>query len=298
MHNRDPFSGFHPVVNFLYFAEVIGAAMFLMHPVSLGISLGSAVAYSVRLKGRNMTGRSLRRLLPMMLLAAAVNPAFNHRGATVLLYLPSGNPLTMESLLYGLAAAVMLAAAITWFSCFHEVMTSDKLLYLFGRVIPSMSLVLSMTLRFVPRFQTRLHAIVQSQKGMGQDVAEGTLVQRIRKMVMVLSILVTWALESAIDTADSMKSRGHGLPGRTAFSVYRMDERDKGALVWLFACGWMIVSGWVSGNLGWRYFPTLQGAAVTPLTAGIHLAYLALCLTPVMIDQWEERKWKHLTSKI
>lgn len=298
MHNRDPFSGFHPMVNFLYFAEVIGAAMFLMHPVSLVISLGGAVAYSARLKGWNMTGRSMRWLLPMMLFAAAVNPAFNHRGATVLLYLPSGNPLTMESILYGLAAAAMLAAVVTWFSCFHEVMTSDKLLYLFGRVIPSLSLLLSMTLRFVPRFQERLRTIVQAQKCVGQDVAEGTLLQRVKKTVTVLSILVTWALESAIDTADSMKSRGYGLPGRTAFSIYRLDERDKGALIWLSACGFLILCGWISGNLSWRYYPTLQGTVVTPLTVGIHVAHLALCLTPVMIDQWEEQKWKHLTSGI
>ena len=37
-------------------------------------------------------------LLPMLLLAAVVNPAFNHEGATLLTYLPSGNPLTLESM--------------------------------------------------------------------------------------------------------------------------------------------------------------------------------------------------------
>ncbi len=42
-----------------------------------------------------------------------------------------------------------------------------------------------------------------------------------------MSILVTWALENAIDTADSMKDRGYVLPGRTAFSIYRFDRRDK-----------------------------------------------------------------------
>ena len=40
------------------------------------------------------------------LLAAVVNPAFVHQGVTILTYLPSGNPLTLESILYGLAAAL------------------------------------------------------------------------------------------------------------------------------------------------------------------------------------------------
>ena len=30
--------------------------------------------------------------LPVLLLAALVNPAFNHAGVTILIYLPSGNP--------------------------------------------------------------------------------------------------------------------------------------------------------------------------------------------------------------
>ena len=35
--------------------------------------------------------------------------------------------------------------------------------------------------------------------------------------ITILSIMVTWCLENAIETADSMKSRGCGLPGRSAF---------------------------------------------------------------------------------
>ena len=95
----------------------------------------------------------------MMVVAALVNPAFNHEGATILTYLPSGNPLTLESILYGAAAAAMLAAVVTWFSCYTAVMTSDKFVYLFGRIIPALSLVLSMTLRFVPKFQAQLQVV-------------------------------------------------------------------------------------------------------------------------------------------
>ena len=135
---RDAFSGYHPAVCFLYFVLVLGLTMLVMHPVSLAVSLGSAIAYSVMLNGRRAVRFQLRIILPMMLLAALVNPAFNHAGVTVLAYLPSGNPLTLESILYGIAAAAMLAAAMSWFSCYTAVMTSDKFVYLFGRVIPAL----------------------------------------------------------------------------------------------------------------------------------------------------------------
>ena len=147
----DPFYDCHPTVNFLFFAIVITCSMCLMHPVCLLFSLAGAVWYTARLRGTKALIGYLRWIIPMMVMAALVNPAFVHQGVTLLAYLPSGNPLTRESILYGLAAGCMLGAVALWFSCLSAVMTSDKFIYLFGRVIPALSLVLSMTLRFVPR---------------------------------------------------------------------------------------------------------------------------------------------------
>ena len=70
----------------------------------------------------------------------------------MLFYLKDGNPVTLESILYGVGSGIMLACVVSWFSVFHAVMTSDKFMYLFGKVIPAFSLLLSMCLRFVPRF--------------------------------------------------------------------------------------------------------------------------------------------------
>ena len=78
---------------------------------------------------------------PLLLFSAVLNPLFNHEGATILTYLPDGNPLTLESMLYGVSAAAMMVTVILWFSCYNSVMTSDKFLYLFGRVIPALSLL-------------------------------------------------------------------------------------------------------------------------------------------------------------
>ena len=297
MKNRDSFSSYHPLVNFLYFGLVLLFSMFLWHPVLLLISLGAALAYHIELNGRKAVRFQLLYMLPMMAMAAIVNPAFNHEGATILTYLPSGNPLTLESILYGAAAAAMLAAVITWFSCYTAVMTSDKFVYLFGRLIPALSLVLSMTLRFVPKFKAQLLVVSEAQRCVGRDVSNGSLWQRARHAVTILSILVTWALENAIETADSMKSRGYGLPGRTAFSIYRMDGRDRYALGWLAFCGVFLGAGWLAGGFYWRYYPTILGAAVTPLTVAFQLCYLALCLTPVFLNVREDRIWRKLREK-
>ena len=155
MKHRDTFSGYHPVINLFYFVLVLAFAMILMHPVCLCISLAAALCCSLTLGGKKSVRGSLLILLPMAAVAAAVNVLFNHEGMTILCYLPSGNPVTLESIVYGFCAAGMLSALILWFLYFSQVMTSDKLVYLFGRIIPALSLVISMTLRFVPKFKAQ-----------------------------------------------------------------------------------------------------------------------------------------------
>ena len=216
MKNRDTFSGYHPVINFLYYALVLLFSMCLMHPVYLAVSLTGALAYDIHLKGRKAVRFAVMGLLPMAALAALVNPAFNHEGATILTYLPSGNPLTLESMLYGIAAAVMLASVVLWFSSYNEIMTSDKFVYLFGQVIPALSLVLSMAMRFIPKFKAQMQTVSEAQSCIGRDTKNGSVFRRVGNAVKIFSIMVTWSLENAIETADSMRSRGYGLPGRSS----------------------------------------------------------------------------------
>ena len=286
------------MVNFVYFTLVLTFSMFFMHPVYLTVSLLCAAAFSIRLSGKSALRPQLKFLLPTVLAVALINPAFSHAGVTILAYLPSGNPLTLESIVYGTAAAVMLAAVILWFSCFNVVMTTDKFVYLFGRVIPSMSLVLSMAFRFVPRFAAQFREVSEAQRCIGRDLSEGSAVERIKKAASIVSIMVTWSLENAAQTADSMKSRGYGLSGRTAFSVYRLDGRDKALLVWLLLCGFYIVCGWAAGGIEFHYYPMITGAQLGAFQLSFMLAYLLLCLTPIVLDAVEDIKWKHSSSEI
>jgi len=232
----------------------------------------------------------------MVLLTAFINPAFNHGGVTILLYFPTGNPLTLESILYGISAGVMLATVMIWFVNFNRVMTSDKFIYLFGGAIPTMSLILSMTLRWIPKLKTQLNHIVVAQRCIGRDVSSGSLWNRTKTAVTIISILITWSLEEAIETADSMKSRGFGLKGRTAFSNYRFDERDQAAMVWFGFCGFYILMGAAALVFGFRYLPSIRFAGIDRYTIWFYVAYWFLCMSPVILNYLEDRKWKSMDS--
>ena len=294
---KDTFAGFHPAINLLYFTAVIGFAMFFTHPACLAISLICAFTYSVYINRKKAIRFTLIYMLPLLIITALLNPLFNHAGGTILTYLPSGNPLTLESTMYGIAAALMLITVIAWFSCFNEVMTSDKFVYLFGRIIPGLSLILSMALRFVPRFKAQIKIISNAQKCVGRDISNGNILRKIKHGVKILSILVTWALENAIETADSMKGRGYGLPGRTAFSIFRFDRRDGYALLYILACAAIVIAGTATDAYRFRYFPTIRFYWSGFSTALVFIAYLALGAFPIAVNIKEEVVWNRIKAK-
>lgn len=294
---RSVFSRVHPAVSFTYFALVIVLVMCLRHPLCLAASLTGGAAWAAYLRRGEAARLALAGLLPLLLFTWALNPLFSHAGVTILAYFPSGNPLTLESILYGLSAAAMLGAVLCWFYCYHATMSSDKFICLFGRAIPALSLFLSMVLRFVPRFRSRLRTVAAAQRCGGRGTGGGSLLRRGRNAVRVLSIMVTWSLESAVETADSMRSRGYGLPGRTAFSIYRFHTRDKLCAAWLLALGGFLLWAGAKGALAWQYFPRTEGAA-GPLTLWAWAGYLALCLTPVILDRKEDAQWRRLRSAV
>lgn len=292
------FKNYHPIVNLLYFAAVITFSMFIMQPVCLAISLVCGFTYSVMLGKKKTLKSHVLYLLPLILAMALINPAFNHEGVTILSYFPNGNPLTLESIVYGVAAATMIAGILCHFSCFNQIMTSDKLIYLFGKITPAFSLILSMIFRFVPRFKAQTETVRNAQKCFGRDSSDGSIFQRMKNGLKILSVMITWSLENAIDTADSMRSRGYGLPNRTAFSNFRFDRRDGWTMLLLAVLTVYVLIGKISHALRFQYFPSLKGAALTPYNISLIAAYAFLCGMPILIEIKEALRWKKLKSKL
>ncbi|CAK7056792.1 cobalt transporter [Tissierella sp. P1] len=295
----DSFSSFHPIVNFLYFLVVLIFSMFFMHPIFQIIALISAITYSMMIKGlRKGIKINIVYMLPMLLFMAFLNPLFNHEGVTILFYLKDGNPITFESILYGIASATMFITVIIWFSCYNAVMTSDKFIYLFGRIIPSLSLIFSMILRFVPRYLEQIKIISNAQKSIGRDLSQGGIIKRAKNGIKILSIMTTWALENSIETADSMRARGYGLSGRTSFSIFSFDNRDKIGVSAIILLVSIILMGAFKGENTIKFFPSIKFSEITEFSIFIYIVYLILCMLPVIINIQEAIRWKSIKSKI
>lgn len=288
---------YHPINQFIFYGAVLWLSMFYRHPVLLCISAAGAAAYSAWLNGRGGVRYGLL-MLPVCLLAAVVNPLFSHKGMTILGYFSNGNPITLESILYGAVSGVMLAAVLLWFYSLHEVMTSDKWIYLFGRLLPSLSLLISMVFGLIPKYRRQIKRISDAQKGIGRAIGNGTLRERISHGMSIMSIMATWAFEHSVETADSMKSRGYGLRGRTSYAIYRFGSRDGILLVTELTCILLVTAGATLGIIRVEYYPLFSMGEMSVWTMLLYVLYGIFCFLPIFVDMAEDMRWHYIRSKI
>ena len=295
--NRDTFSTYHPGITFLFFIAAIVFGMCFIHPAFWISSVLLSTFYVISVKG----WKSVKLLIIMLVVFAAVsfiNPLFTTEGEHVLAVLPWGRPYTLEALCYGMSAGGMFVTVLLWFSAYNEVMSSDKFLYLFGRMIPSISLVLTMILRLVPSFQKKASQIAGARKciGMAGGVNKKA---KIDGGLAVTSALTSWALEGGIITADSMQSRGFGSGRRTSFSIYRMDGRDLLLLGLMVILAGAVLMCAFMGGMKTAYIPHIELTGTdTPFMITGLIAYVLFMAIPTVLNIAEAIRWHYLKSGI
>ena len=293
---RDTFSTFHPVINFIFYVGAFILGMMLIHPVFLLISAVAAMAYYITVKGRKAAG-FISGMIPLFLMLSFVNPLFNTYGDRVLFTWWNGRHYTLEALCYGTALAAMVVTILLWFASYSFVMTSDKFLYLFGRAVPSVSLVLTMILRLLPNYEKKIAQISGARKSIGMSAENGTSREKMEHGLTIVSAMTSWALEGGIIMADSMRSRGFGAGKRTTFSLYRFEKRDKCLLVIMAGLFAIVIFCCVMGGSSAEYTPDLS-VAMSPYTAVGAVAYGIFLAIPTAVNITEEIIWHILRSKI
>lgn len=281
----------HPAVNFIYFTTVIAGMIVFQHPIFLLISFVCAFIYSIKRKGwKALIFNAV--LLPCVAAFALYYSSYNHFGVTVLQQNVIGNNMTLESLVYGFVLGIVVAGVLIWFSCVHSVFTTDKVVYLFGKVSPRLSLFLAIILRMVPRIKKEAKRINTAQQGIGRGANQGNLWQRIRNCIRIFSMLITWTIDSLTTASESMRSRGSTLRGRKAFSIYRFDNRDRTYVVGNFACLTVIFMAVMLKQTDIIYDPRIIMTPVTTMSYVFYTGYAIFCLMPLGLELWTEYRFK------
>ena len=290
------FSSLHPTVSFFYFVSVLAVTMFLPNPVMLVIALLGSLLFFIKIQKNISFIKEFGFYLILFVIIALSNPLFSHNGVTPLFFM-NGNPVTLEAILYGINIAVMLIAVVYWFRCFNQIITEDKLLFLFGKISPKIALLLSSALRFIPLIKEQAEKIHKAQTTMGL-YASDIWTDKLKGTLRVYSALITWGLENAIDTGQSMKARGYGLKGRKHYSLYTYRKSDGLVISFVLVLDANIISIAAAGRLDFSFYPQLTVPSGNFCSISATVAIAALCLLPFILEVKEGLQWKYYKSKI
>ncbi len=285
------FDALHPLVSMAYFVAAVALTLACNHPLFALISLVGAGLFSLMLRGGRETVQTLKFIVPMGLIVALGNPLFNHRGATMLFML-FDQWITLEAIIYGVASASSLGAIIMWFACYQRVMTSDKFLYIFGNIAPNTALLITMTLRFIPKLKRDAAEIAAAETMLnGKPIR---LTKKIGAAVTRLSVLLTMSLENAVCTADSMRSRGYGTARRTTFHLFHFDMLSGIVLCIVFSLGGICTLARIFGYGYMQFYPRIEDSLYGMGGAITCAAFAAVMLFGAAMELKEALVWRYL----
>lgn len=275
-------SEFHPVVNFCYILGMLLITMSNMNPVIIAVSFISSFLYMIYIDGAAHIKRIAFISIPILLFSVIIMPLFYHNGVTPLFYV-NDMQVTLEAVVYGISMTFLLLAVMQLFFIWNKWISSEKFLYLFGKISPNISLVLSMVFRMVPLMIKRWHDIHDAQKGMGCTVVN-SIIGRMRQFVKEISILISWCLENSIDTSVSMESRGYGIGKRTSFHRFRWHIYDIITIVTIIPIIILIFVSILNGGFIVNFFPEININQFSLYEKVLAVVYGVYAVMPLLIE--------------
>lgn len=290
------FSVLHPFTTMLYITLSLLISMLSMNPVILIVSLISSVLWYGSLNRKDTAFDDISFYIPTFILIAVTNPLFVHKGENVLFFM-NDKPITLEAIIYGVMLAASLIGIIFKFKCFNILITSDKFLYLFGGIMPKVSLIISVTLTFIPRLKKKFKSLKKTHIAISL-YGSGGFTDKIVCELKIFYALIAASFENAITLSDLMRARGYGVRKRTSAVQYKFTKYD-----YLLCISFMILSlptviFSARGRLDFYYYPSFAFSELTAAEIIVYALWGIFSLIPPVIEIKEKLKWKLLISKI
>lgn len=247
----------HPAVAALYLVITLGLTMFCVQPVLIGMSFVASFLASAQLFGARPTFASLRWQLPLIALIAVANPLFSASGSTEVLRF-GARAVYLESLCYGACMGGLLVASALWFRVAARLLPFDHVMALLGNAAPTVALMISMCMRLIPRFVRQGRSIVSAQEVpfRGEAAARAEV---LRGRLRASSVLMGWALEDSLETADAMRARGWETGcRRTTYTRFRFTAADGAACATLVLGAALVCLLSAAATAQFSFYPQLS----------------------------------------
>ncbi|PLS07223.1 energy-coupling factor transporter transmembrane component T [Neobacillus cucumis] len=285
------FDRFHPLVTFLFYAGAVSLLILMLHPLFLVISMGVVVFINILHDHLGGLRRWSFFMIITFLLMLIMNPLFNERGRHLLFEI-NQHRITAEAVIYGGMNALSIIGIIALFVSYNVIMTPNKLLFLFAKILPQFAVLLMLTLRFIPLMRRRLEEISVVQRSKGLSVSHGNLRSRAKTGMLYVQTLLTFSLEEAIQTADSMKARGYGEGTRSSYEYFKINQADVLAIIYLLSLFGFIFFGWVSGYGVLTVYPIMEFWHLSLMDTLVLICYTMFLSFPILVEAGGPFRWR------
>ena len=289
------FAAMHPWTNFIYIALVLVITMFTMNPVILAVSYVGSLALGIYLQGSTFIKKNIMITIPVVIFSVVIQPVFNYSGITPVFYI-NDNMVCLENIIYGAVISVLLISVIQWCSVAASYLSSEKMMYLFGSFIPSVGMIFSMILRMIPLMRKRYRQIHDAQLGLRGAGNRNGIFEKIGHFTNEFSTLITWSLESSMETSMSMESRGYGLKGRTSFNRFRFTLKDAFTIIIMLVCFVMAIIPIAGRKLAVYYLPVIYFTKSGVEGVLAVAAFAILTVIPMIIEITGNVQYKKRSS--
>lgn len=291
------FEKINPIVLMFFYASVTIISMFATNPFIILISFISSVCFYANIADTKQFLKDIRFYFILFLIITFTNPLICQKGSTVLFYIFKIG-ITFESIVYGIYISGLIITVMTWFKTYNVIMTNDKSMYVFSKILPKTSMVLTVSLRFVPRVKEHIQTVKNAQMAVGMHDSGNSIKSKLKSSSNVLYSTIAWLFDNSLDTANSMDARGYRTSNRTSFSIFKFTTFDLFFLLTSVLLTIISVYSMALGNFKFSYYPKIE---MPKFTSGLSVSYICfafLCFLPLILNIIERVKWKYSISKI
>ncbi len=188
--------------------------------------------------------KNLKFILPIIILTTVINLFYIKEGNTLLEFwvIRITDSGVERSVFMALRVILLIltSAALTYTTSPNDITDGlERLLsplkYIgLGKAVHTMTMMMTIALRFIPTLIEETQKIMNAQKARGADFEGGKLAQKIKAVIPILIPLLISSVRRAYDLAEAMESRCYnGGEGRTHLKQFKFSASDYFSVIFI-----------------------------------------------------------------
>lgn len=264
----------HPLPTFAYFVILLVMQMWTFNTFIIVAGYIASVICMCNMRGIERYLRKLPLDILVVAVCALINLVGYHDGEHILTYI-NNNAITLEAINFGAHMGVYFLAMVNECLIYKEILTEDEFLYLFGRIAPSASIMISQVFRTIPELKNDYKEITMAAEGLGSF--------GLKAKLRNVSTLISKSLEESIERGELMEDRGYGLGKRTSYHRFRARKRDFVTGTIVMAVGISLFYIVASGKMTIYFYPKYEFKASYVINAVVSVFFFIYALFPIIL---------------